>query len=290
MSEFSDIVKKYSTIPLSKQDEIVFKAIVNAAKDFGDYLGVDLSSRMPSVDSLFVFAHKQFKTMMGQLVNEGIIGFGVTSCGFNLPYKRQIFSAAAENTITDSTWVGINHELVHLLSYHEYTTEGRIPIHTTKSGFIDYKENMFIGLTEAMTDITSFFIIKNFWPKYKELEFASKIALADRKVGYYDVLVILDLLLDKLAVKSCASRANVSNILQKSFVQNPYDGIDFLRKNLEPKELMFLANLPSMGAKTQRQFDKAVFALNLDNKHGQFKTTSEWGVIFLKNLTNDICK
>ena len=222
--------------------------IFKTVEKFGSDLGFDIRNRIPDSSRIHLFEDKEFVKLSKNL------GASIISKGFSRPVNREVLVDTEKDILEKQETVGymhgfselccrIAHELIHLITYIEVCVNKNGLIDYSRYGFFDTIGNNFKLFNEGLTELTKFYLIKNYWRNSALLKKLSGLDRKKMNVAYPLSTVLVDMILEKMVNKINIPYKDILNLFQGYQIENPMEGIKYLENTLGKKETNILAGL-----------------------------------------------
>jgi hypothetical protein len=229
--------------------------------DYGDYLGINLFNRLPhDIEVLFLSPEKYV-----ELVKNEYPYIPTDSHAF-CNMDKYIYINDITNRTLEQKLKTLTHELIHAISYVEPYRNENNHLRFHRIGFEATDTSKYGLLDEGMVELTTWFIIKNYWNKHELLNEYVPKSHSELRVNYANMVVLLDMIISKISKINNQSYLDILKIFQQSHIQNPTIGLKMFESALGDDGIKLLENILDESLNNDANFVKLVDQLPLKDE------------------------
>lgn len=206
------------------------EAVLASFIDFGKLLGIDLADKLPQRDSIYLLNNTQYVNYIKS--NKRSEPFD--SHGFAINYLKKVVVNYSTRPSAFYQLKTLTHEVCHIIEFSEYFFKSDGNVCYKQQGFTKYNPNKFEYFSEAFTELTAWYVIKNFWKQNNTLAKFVPRDKSDIRIIYSNMLIIWDMLISYVAKKTGENYIQTLNQLQRYYISDPSGGIKFLQSIFGP--------------------------------------------------------
>jgi len=131
-----------------------------------------------------------------------------------------------------------------LISSFKYTWDDNL-INYSQTGFT-LADQSFQVVDEAIIELSAYQICINFWKNYPSLKIYTERTEDNSQLSCLEECYLILLILDDICAQTGKTFPEMLNIIQKSILTNPQDGLDFLASHMEQYKFELLKNIKGL--------------------------------------------